>query len=120
MNNFLKSIKYAINGWKQFLSKEKNGQIQIVLAGFVIAINILIGTSPIPFAIIILCCALVIAAEMINTCIEKICNKIEPQYDEQIKIIKDISAGAVLLISITSVIVAAFIIYDSIINSKAF
>jgi diacylglycerol kinase len=54
---------------------------------------------------------------MMNTCIEKICNKMQPQFDEEIKLIKDICAGAVLLLSFASVIVALFIMYDSIVNS---
>lgn len=51
----------------------------------------------------------VLAAEIFNTAIEKICDLIHPEFDERIRFIKDVSAGAVLLMAIVSVAVGVFV-----------
>jgi diacylglycerol kinase (ATP) len=53
---------------------------------------------------VLLCFALVISFEMINTAIEKVCNRIEPDKDPVIRDIKDISAGAVLVAALIAAI----------------
>lgn len=51
----------------------------------------------------------VITFELINSQVERVLDLIQPQYNEQVKNIKDIFAGAVLVISITSLIVGVLI-----------
>jgi len=46
---------------------------------------------------------------MINTAIERLCNKLTIELDPDIKIIKDVSAGFVLISSLFAVAVAAII-----------
>ena len=48
---------------------------------------------------------------MINTAIEKLCNRITLNQDPEIKVIKDIAAGFVLMASFYALIVAAIILY---------
>ena len=48
--------------------------------------------------------------EMLNSAIEKLCDVVEPNKHTQIKIVKDISAAAVLLASIFSVVVGIIIL----------
>jgi diacylglycerol kinase len=48
--------------------------------------------------------ALVLTAEMINTAIEKLSDIVSPQKNERIRVIKDISAAAVLLSAFIAVI----------------
>ncbi|MDQ0064301.1 diacylglycerol kinase [Chryseobacterium lathyri] len=51
----------------------------------------------------------VLSAEIFNTAVEKICDMIQPDFDKRIGFIKDISAGAVLLMAIGSVIVGIIV-----------
>ena len=51
----------------------------------------------------------VLAAEIFNTAIEKICDIIQPEFDERIRFIEDISAGAVLLMAAVSVITGVLV-----------
>jgi diacylglycerol kinase len=46
---------------------------------------------------------------MINSAIEKLCNLVHPTYHPAVKVIKDISAGAVLWISVMSSIIGIII-----------
>ena len=58
---------------------------------------------------IILCIGIVLSLEIVNTSIEKLCNFLTTDFHPSIKIIKDVSAGAVLLFSLVSIVVACII-----------
>jgi diacylglycerol kinase len=94
---FLKSVKYAAAGIRCFFITEQNGRIQGVIALLVIAAGIILKITPQHWIIILECIALVLCLEMINSAIEKVCNLISTEYNPTIKVIKDMSAGAVLL-----------------------
>ena len=103
-NNFYTSFKNAFNGMVHFFSTERNGQIQLVVSCVVIGFSFFFKIATFEWIIVLLLCALVIGAEMLNTAIEKTCDKITTEYSENIKHIKDMAAGAVLVIAIIAVI----------------
>jgi diacylglycerol kinase len=47
------------------------------------------------FGIVLIATGLVIISEVFNTAIEALCDFVEPEYNEKIGLIKDVSAGAV-------------------------
>ena len=47
---------------------------------------------------------------MFNTCIEYLCNLVDSEYNQKIKVIKDLSAGCVLFASVYSIIIGCFIL----------
>lgn len=47
------------------------------------------------FSIVLIATALVLVAEMFNTAIEALCDFVEPEQNDKIGLIKDVSAGAV-------------------------
>lgn len=65
-------------------------------------------------SIIYICAGIVYSAEMFNTAIEHLCDRITIQKDYDIKLVKDISAGAVLLFCFVSLIVAFNVYYPAI------
>jgi len=73
-------------------------------AGFVFRI------SPDEWCLQFICIGCVIGAEAVNSAIETLCNRITPEYDEYVRNVKDIAAGAVLILSIAAAI-AGLIIY---------
>lgn len=60
-------------------------------------------------AIILMVCFAVLVAEIFNTVIEKFADFVEPNYNKEIGIIKDIAAGGVLATAILSLIVGLII-----------
>ncbi len=76
-----------------------------LIAGFVLKLTWL------EWCIVLVCIGCVITAEILNTCIEKICDMYTTSYNTQIRDIKDLAAGAVLCISIISLIVALVILF---------
>lgn len=108
MRQFLKSIAYAVNGFTRMFT-ERNFIIHIVAAVAALLLCIVLQVTTIEFCIVIICIALVAGFEMMNTAIEKLANLVHPGYSEKIKIIKDISAAAVLLAAITSIVIGIII-----------
>ena len=101
---FIKSAGFAFHGIQQFFKSERNGRIQAVIAILVILAGILFSISMIEWLIVILFIALVLSMEMLNSALEKLSDKVNPDFDPEIKVIKDMAAGAVLWTSILALI----------------
>jgi diacylglycerol kinase (ATP) len=54
---------------------------------------------------------LVICVELINTAIEKLADRLVPEYDIQIKFVKDVASAAVLVAITIAILVFAFCIF---------
>jgi len=107
--NILSAFRNAFNGLICFFAQERNGKIQLGAATVVIAFAGYFHVSATEWVVILLCIAAVLCLEMFNSALEKLCDLIQPGYHPIIKIVKDVSAGAVLLASIVSVIIACII-----------
>jgi diacylglycerol kinase len=109
MNHFLKGFVYAYNGIVVFFRHERNGRIQLLIAVLVVLLGLLFSISLFEWIILLLCIASVISLEMVNSAIEKLCNLVHPKYHPAVKVIKDISAAAVLWFSMISAIIGIII-----------
>lgn len=112
MKNFLISLRCAYNGIRYALATEKNIRIQLLVFILVIIAAILLHISIIEFLMILGFSALVFSLEFINTAIERLADKVSPEYDAQIGVIKDVMAGAVLVASIFAVIAGLVIFFE--------
>lgn len=108
--DMIKSFTAAIRGFLLAIKTERNMKIHIALAIGVLYLSLWLQLIRFEMAIIWLCIAMVIGAELINTSIEKLCDKVEPKQSEAIKNVKDMAAGAVLFISLCAAIVGMYII----------
>lgn len=107
---------YALAGIITFFSKERNGQIQLAVSVIAIVLAWIFSITKTEWLIVLILCAVVMAAEMLNTAIEKLCDRVTTDYDEIIKVVKDVSAGAVLLVSLLAVITGLMIFVPYLIN----
>ncbi|WP_320112121.1 diacylglycerol kinase family protein [Draconibacterium orientale] len=105
----LLSFKYACNGIRHLWKKEINFRIHIFAGILVAALGWLVEITRTKWMLIIVCVGIVLAAEAFNSAIERICDVVSPEKNRQIKIIKDISAAAVLIVSVTAAIIGIFI-----------
>lgn len=101
--NFLNSI----NGIKIAL-KENSFILEIVGGLFLVPYVIFIDISFSMKLIIIAVYFLLLAFEIINTSIEKLCNKITREIDNEIKEIKDLSSASVFIILAILVVLILF------------
>jgi diacylglycerol kinase (ATP) len=104
-----KSFEYAFAGIRYFLSSQHNAWIHLI--GTVVVIFLAVGFHVSRSEAIALTFAVgfVWVSELFNTAIEKIMDFISVEKNPKIKIIKDISAAAVLVAAITALTVGCFV-----------
>ena len=110
-----KSFKVAFEGLHDALLHERNFRIQVVVFILVIIAGFLFQISATEWIFILLCAAVVLSTEIINSSIEKLCDFVSPEIHALIKKIKDFSAAAVLVATILSVIIGAIIFLPKIV-----
>ena len=109
-SNLLKSFKYAFSGISYVLKTSRNFKIQLIFAVISLMIGFLLQISQSNYVILIATIISVLILEILNTSIESIVDLVvKKEFNSLAKISKDTSAGAVLLASINSVIIAVYI-----------
>jgi len=109
-SNILKSFKYAFSGISYVLKTSRNFKIQLIFAVTSLMIGFLLQISKSNYVILIATIMSVLILEILNTSIESIVDLVvKKEFSSLAKISKDSSAGAVLLASINSVIIAVYI-----------
>lgn len=101
----LKSVHHAIAGFKFAFLHEQN--FKIMVFGVALAFLVLL-LKPLPFswkAALVLASALLLAVELINTAIERAMDVLLPASLAEIRKIKDVMAGAALIVSVAWAIV---------------
>ena len=106
----IKGLIIAISGMFFLLKNEDSIKVQSLFFLLFIFLGYYFEITKNEWIIHIILIGFVLTAEALNTVAEKICDFINPKYDDRIKLIKDISAGAVSFAVISSLIVL-FIIY---------
>ncbi|MEK7662542.1 MAG: diacylglycerol kinase [Patescibacteria group bacterium] len=94
---FYKSFLYALKGLKAVWNEEHNFRLEIIAAAAVLVSIFYFDFSYVESALSILAIVLVLSAEIVNTVIEDLCNKVEPRQDLGIAKIKDTMAAFVLV-----------------------
>lgn|SRR5690606_24902165 len=116
MIRYFRSIKYAFNGLIYGLRTEKNIQIWLGIALIMIGFSFWLQVTPTEFLIFLIWLFLIGTSEYLNTSIEKLANRVTLEYDEQIKHVKDIAAGATLVASIGAIITGLVIFVPKILE----
>lgn len=102
--SFFKSQGHARSGIKLIFKNERNFRIDLVAAIIVIAFAFLFRISHTDWIAISLVISMVFISETINSAIEALCDTVSLEYKVNIKYAKDVSAGAVLVSALVSVI----------------
>ena len=105
IENLGKSFKNAARGLLAVTRNERNFRIHIVMMLYVIFFSVIGRAEKGDVACFVLCFGIMLAAELINTALELLCDEVTEQYSERIRDVKDIAAGAVLVSAIASAVV---------------
>ena len=109
-NNFNSSFKNARKGMRLVLKSERNIRIHMIVAVIVLVLAFLFGFKPLEMCILLLTIGLVIISEMLNTAIEFALDAIfRNKYSVMVGMAKDISAGAVMVASVISVVIGVIL-----------
>jgi diacylglycerol kinase (ATP) len=113
IHSLIRKFNYAVTGIIRVLTEELNMKIHFLLAVLVLLTSLLFDVSKLELLILFLTITLVIFAEMTNTAVERISDLISSRYHPQIKAIKDITAGAVLITALNAAVVGYIIFYNN-------
>jgi len=105
----MRSFRFAFKGIAAVLRTQHNFRIQLAAFILVVAAGFIFGISPAEWCIVFLASALVLSLEIINSAIEFLVDLLSPEYHEKAGMIKDISAGAVLVAAIMAAITGIII-----------
>mgnify|MGYP000238689814 FL=1 len=102
------SFTYAFKGLR-LAFRERNFLLHCLSASLVIFLGLWLQVTATEWCILLLCTGLVMTAEIMNTAIEKLVDLVSPGFNIDAGRIKDLSAAAVLWISIVSAIIGLVI-----------
>lgn len=102
--NFFKSQGYARNGLRLIFKNERNFKIHLSIAILVIIAGFVLKISYQDWIAVSLVISMVLISETMNSAVEAVCDTISQEYKVNIKYAKDVSAGAVLLSVLVSII----------------
>lgn len=100
LRKFFYSFRYAGRGLWYCIANERNFRIHLSMAFYVVLLAFLYRLQPAERGILLLCIALVLSAEMVNTAAEILVDMFSPGYSGMAKVVKDVSAGSVLVFAI--------------------
>jgi len=109
MKKRIKSFQYAFQGIADVFRSEPNAWIHGFVAGCVLAAGWYCALSKTEWCIVILCVALVFAAEAFNTALEYLTDLVSPEHHPLAGKAKDAAAAGVLLTAIGAAIVGLLV-----------
>jgi diacylglycerol kinase len=112
--SFAHSLRNAAKGVLYFFGSERNAKLQLAAALGAAALGIVLHIPRIHWLALLFFTALVFVTELLNTAVEKLCDKLHPGHSKAIGQIKDMSAGAVLLAAVAALIAGGFIFLPAI------
>ncbi len=104
--SFPARLRFALAGVAHALRAERSLRTQALALAAVLGALLWLRPEPLWWALVALASAGVLAAELLNTALERLADHLHPDLHEQVRIAKDCAAGAVLLASIGALAVA--------------
>ena len=106
---FKRSFLFAVQGFRTAVRTERNIKVMLCGAVFALCMGCALRFEPLEWAIVLLCCGVVVAAELMNTAVETVVDLVSPEYHPLAGRAKDIAAGAVwslcLIVAIVGIII---------------
>jgi diacylglycerol kinase (ATP) len=106
----LHSFRHAFRGWGFVLRTQRNAWIHALATALTVLMALWLRLPLRDWAVLFVTIALVWTAEFINTALEAVVDLASPQHHPLAKAGKDVGAAAVLIASLTSVLVGLLIL----------
>lgn len=113
-NRVWAAFDYAFQGILYATRTQRNMRIHLLAGAFALFASLFLRLERAYVAIVVLCIALVIALELVNTAIESVVDLMTVAHHPLAKIAKDAAAGAVLIVSMAAVIVGYLVFYEGV------
>lgn len=109
---FARRLRFALAGIAAAFRTESSFRIQCGAAALVGVAVAVLRPRPIWWALLALTVGAVLAAELLNTALEHLADRLHPERHPTIMVAKDCAAGAVLVLSLAAVAVFVAMLAD--------
>lgn len=109
--DFLNSIRNALRGVAVVFRNEQSFRLQCAAAVLALAASYAFRIDTFELLVILLLIAAVLTLEIVNSVLERVIDSFKPRIHPVVRDIKDIMAGAVLLVSVVAATVGAVIFW---------
>jgi diacylglycerol kinase len=105
-----RSFAHAFQGLWFVIRTQRNMRVHLAAAAAVVAVGLWLGLDRLRWSILAVTIGGVLVGELLNTAVEALVDLLSPQFHEQARVAKDVSAGAVLLLGLTAMVVGLLIL----------
>jgi diacylglycerol kinase (ATP) len=106
----IRSFRYALRGLWFVITKEQNARIHLLIAVVAVILCLWLKVTSLELAAVSFSIVLVFVAEILNSAIEQLANIVTTKDDPRIRVIKDITAAAVLVCASAAVVIGAVVL----------
>lgn len=110
--NIMQSFNSAIEGFIYVAKTQRNMRLHFLIAIFVLLLGLYLDLEKLEIVLLLITICFVMLAEMLNTAVEMSVDLISSGYNPVARVIKDITAGCVLVASVNASIVG-YILFSS-------
>lgn len=104
------SFFHASRGITEAWNSQQNFRIEVGISFFIIMLSILLELTEVEWIAVVATITLVFVLELTNTSIEYLADLVKNEYNVGVRIVKDISASAVLISVLLSIIIG-FVVF---------
>lgn len=108
--SFHRRLGFALAGIRETWRRERSFRAQVAVAVLVVVALVVIRPPAVWWALVGLVIAAVLAFELVNAALEALIDHLHPDIHPEIRIVKDMAAGAVLLVVIGAVVVGGILL----------
>ena len=106
----LSSFRHAFDGVVHVITQERNARIHLLIALLVVGMGFVLRLGLLEWSLLLVAVGLVFTAEMLNTVVEILVDLTVQQVHPMAKVVKDVAAGAVLLMALVAVIIGFIVL----------
>ncbi len=110
------SFSHAFRGLGKLIKEEHNSRVHLVAAAIASVTGLLLKINTFEWLAVAIAIALVLLCELFNTAIERLADKVEPNWDKTIGEVKDYASAGVLIASILALLVGGIVFIPKIIT----
>ncbi|WP_270179326.1 diacylglycerol kinase family protein [Alkalihalobacillus sp. CinArs1] len=110
----MNSFKYASQGFNYLIRNEQNFLFHLIVGMIVLIMGLILNLSLVKMSILLCVIGIMLSIEALNTGIERVVDLVTEEEHPIAKVAKDVSAAAVFLFAIISVIIGFLLFFEPI------
>lgn len=117
--NLFVSFRFAFEGIAYAFRTQRNFKVHCGVMLAAVVVGLAVRLAPAQWAILALASGLVFQAELMNTALEAVVDRVSPEFHALAKVAKDCAAGAVLLTALCAVVVGLLVLGPALLDALA-